>query len=1040
MVLEKQVIDIPFGGLETKTAKELVQPGQMLDLRNCDFRQPGAISKRNGMENAGSITYTVQQLMVSRNNLFVAASPLADGQDAQVLTRNEASAATSWQRDDFFTGSYLPMQVYEKEIAQPQSQEIIQTVLTQDAAVVGNYLFVGGLRLNIAGTAGVRSAGGYPFATVVDRVSGAVIFVEFVLPVIPAGSTGTIRGVRVVAQADGRVFLVLQTDAATLKMYEFVGYTTGSVTLSGPTTIDTDMNANGRWDICAVGADKWAIAYYRTAAPSIGVKIMSGTTISLSVDHAATGAATPNYAIAVCQSSGATPTLLVAWASSTGGTDHVSSQNFVIASLATSGAECAHGTPFNDVTCSGSADSGTSSQVICFNTATFTGETRRVSSIGALGPYPKMFQARGLVSKPYPIPPGHASANGYCGTYFVVMGQRNTYYMIRIPSDGAASDPSGLLHTLYPVARFFDGNGPSDPDFPFFVNASCSISYSSGSLIVPLVVDEIAIGAQLVGAGLPQVITRTAIATAELTPSFANPIADLNGIAMMANGINNQHDGEFTYEQGFAERPTILSNTSAAAGGSLSDGTYSFIAVYAWIDLAGNLQLSELSDPYSITLAFGGAVQAVTLSVRSYWLSGRVVRDVTTRGIAPQNALIFLYRTQANGTLYYLNEIQPSVAGVAAVTFAPSYLLDTLLIANRILYTTGGALQNAAPPPATSLCSNGTRLFAYQAGKDTIHFSKKYTSGEAINFCRTFTKALIPDGSVKTTLAAMDGRIIALRENSIQYFDGDGPTENGANDTFSDVRIIPSEGGCIPNTPSVTTAMGVFYKSQDGIKLLTRGLEVIDIGAPVDDFASLTLRSIVHMPEENKVYFVHTSTPDIPGVFTYDYFTKQWSRLHWTIGASTTPIAARYRGVIHAAGFGASAVNTVKSGTTYQDQGSSYSMRLETPWVKLANLQGFQRLWYINVLGTIKSNHTLTLDIFKDYSETIDQTVAFAVTGSVDTPLQFRHHYGKKCQSVKFRLSDSSQSSSFESCVLTGISLEIGLKRGVFKLPATQTV
>lgn len=52
-VLQRQIVDLRFGGLDTKTAQQLVGPGASLVLQNAEFTSPMAISKRNGYTSIG---------------------------------------------------------------------------------------------------------------------------------------------------------------------------------------------------------------------------------------------------------------------------------------------------------------------------------------------------------------------------------------------------------------------------------------------------------------------------------------------------------------------------------------------------------------------------------------------------------------------------------------------------------------------------------------------------------------------------------------------------------------------------------------------------------------------------------------------------------------------------------------------------------------------------------------------------------------------------------------------------------------------------
>ena len=57
------------------------------------------------------------------------------------------------------------------------------------------------------------------------------------------------------------------------------------------------------------------------------------------------------------------------------------------------------------------------------------------------------------------------------------------------------------------------------------------------------------------------------------------------------------------------------------------------------------------------------------------------------------------------------------------------------------------------------------------------------------------------------------------------------------------------------------------------------------------------------------------------------------------------------------------------------DPGGAYiSIRAVSPWIQLAKIQGFQRIWRVLLLGEFVSAHQLTVKFAHDFSPTFDQT------------------------------------------------------------------
>ena len=86
MALEKKTIEIPLGGLDTKTSETLVKPGSQLELENFQFDEIGALVKRYGyaaISNAitGSVNIERGYAALTHNDqvLFCGAAEESDG-------------------------------------------------------------------------------------------------------------------------------------------------------------------------------------------------------------------------------------------------------------------------------------------------------------------------------------------------------------------------------------------------------------------------------------------------------------------------------------------------------------------------------------------------------------------------------------------------------------------------------------------------------------------------------------------------------------------------------------------------------------------------------------------------------------------------------------------------------------------------------------------------------------------------------------------------------------------------------------------------
>jgi hypothetical protein len=251
------------------------------------------------------------------------------------------------------------------------------------------------------------------------------------------------------------------------------------------------------------------------------------------------------------------------------------------------------------------------------------------------------------------------------------------------------------------------------------------------------------------------------------------------------------------------------------------------------------------------------------------------------------------------------------------------------------------------------------------------------------------------------------------------------------------------------------------FQSRKGIYTLTKQYGVLYTGAPVEQYNSQTVMRGVLAADKNHVIFITDGR-----ALLFDYLFKQWSTFTNHEGTSAT----FWDGTLC---YGRTDGRVFReSDTTKSDAGSRVVMRLETAWVKLNTLQGFQRIRRAMVLGEFKSNHRLALEIAYDY-ELIRRRLIFDATSNIDTTTfgdpaspaflgdgtpfgsgtatdemgtrvyQFRAHLPKqKCQSVKFYFEDMHSVGGYlgEGYEITELMLEVGIKRGTFKIADTRSI
>jgi hypothetical protein len=143
-----------------------------------------------------------------------------------------------------------------------------------------------------------------------------------------------------------------------------------------------------------------------------------------------------------------------------------------------------------------------------------------------------------------------------------------------------------------------------------------------------------------------------------------------------------------------------------------------------------------------------------------------------------------------------------------------------------------------------------------------------------------------------------------------------------------------------------------------------------------------------------------------------------------------------------------------QNSSKFADNTTPIKMLIETGWLTLGSLQGFQRVYKALVLGDWFSEHKLQIKAAYNFNEAFTQQALIDPTPSVlspsvygkDNPYGTGTPYGgdgavyqarfdfqvQKCESVKLQISDV-QTTPGEGLSLSAITLEVGGKSGLFK-------
>lgn len=570
----------------------------------------------------------------------------------------------------------------------------------------------------------------------------------------------------------------------------------------------------------------------------------------------------------------------------------------------------------------------------------------------------------------------------------------------------------------------------------------------------------------------------------ELAPTSCYSSAEVYGIAALAAGVPSAFDGQNVSELGFTAYPTIIAGTSPTVGAMVA-GVYSYVACYEWLDAHGQIHRSAPSTPATFTAT---ATSSAVVVVAILPFTQRTQMGVNTGGtsLLPPKALpyVVIYRTQANGTIFYRVTSDPPPATAAASRGAPIVNIadgasDASIALNATLYTTGGQLGNVNPPSARICVSHRNRWWLAGCPDPTaIWPTKEVTPGEGPGFNEALD--FTATGAVRA-LASMDDKLLVFVQRGasfgLEFITGEGPTDQGTQSDWTPPQRVPTDVGATDQRGVCVGPFGCLFRAPvggptgaGGIFLLTRDLQHQYISGAVEDLlaANPVVTSMVVHPNQGRVYItcVPSETGYASGVrLVWDYQSGGvWSSdtltdpdtAQTSCGVPTAWVAQGPLGVAYYWATSAGRVYTETRGGTvagaYLDAGAWVPMTYQSAFIKPEEA-GFARFWRVlfeadclEPSGPSDFVLVLTFDgaPASYYNEPRTITGAAVATYDrfpiVDLELPVGNQKAKSIQ-ITYTESASDTGSVGAGYSIGGIVIEAGVKEGGFRnFPAAQRV
>lgn len=935
MPLPKQGFNIQLGGgLDTKTDPFQVGMESMLDLQNIRFTKDKKYIKRNGNAELDSLTQPNASSLSVLNDGLVALGPNLEAYSAN---------SNMWINK----GQLSPLSVKTQNLMVEQYSFSIcdSTVLPNGIAAV-----IGGDIDSFASIA------------VVDTSTGETLFP--VTAIFPLGSSShSCLLPRVFAI--GNFFVFTYIDITGDLVYRTIDQTT--LALGTQTTIASNLSvtlgeqfydgfvgSNNRlylaWNTSSTSID---VAYLDTSLTLSAISVISsvGAQIAITADSA-------NVWVAFCNTS--TEAAGTGLPVSTALAVHAFDLNLTSVLTSTMIATLVGITRISILSAAGLA-------TIAFEQLTVFNGTIFISSL-----FYSTCNLSGTVTGPFTIRRGVMMASR-----LFLNPNGNINILSAYGAAGNSEDVAGVQVSLNPTYFLLDLNGAilgklaqsnaQQYDAQFNTRYGITqVSVNNGVIQLPYMrADQVTSASNSTTQGDVLEILSYGISIANITQQQPIKTSEAASALVIPGMITNFYDGNSLSEMGFNVYPEFITSVYVPAAGSMSAQEYQYQITYEWTDNSGRIYKSAPSLPSVVTVTAGSG--AVDLNIATLKLSGK------------QNVRIMIYRWSVAQQEFFLVNNYPGNTQspindptVDFVTYRDG-LSDADIDGATLLYTTGGVLENIAPPASIASTVVKNRVWLLDAeDRNLLWYSKVLVEGAPIEFTDTETVFVSPStnsqmsgNDVMTTLGQMDDKLIIFAEKSIRYLVGNGPDATGANNDYGDPTLISSSIGCENQNSIAIQPNGLMFQSAIGIWLLGRDLSTNYIGAAVEKFNSSQVLAAVTVANETRCAFIQASG----NILIYDYFFGRWS----TDTGIPSIGATIYQGL-------QTMLNS--SGQVYQETPGVYLdltnpvlMRYTTPWIKFGNqLQNLQRVQHFMILGSYYSPTQLSIQMAYDFNPTIVQT------------------------------------------------------------------
>ena len=481
-----------------------------------------------------------------------------------------------------------------------------------------------------------------------------------------------------------------------------------------------------------------------------------------------------------------------------------------------------------------------------------------------------------------------------------------------------------------------------------------------------------------------------------------------------------------------APESPLVTSVNNGSGVMAPGDAHCYAIVWSVLDARGNRIRSIVSIPTAAVTVAGGhnALQLVIPQLRmtshdvvleeiyrDYYFTdpgtGNRIRSSELRKITVDqqsigDARVPLYNNPAADTATFVDTVTDAACAIGAP-----------------LYTADGTLDFFPCPPHSTGCVFGDRVFV--GGYDNrVYYSFSKVPGQALAFNQDQFFITLPTSQRVTALQPLDNRLFIFGETRIFYVDGGVDTFYSANGQ-SGGNPIPIElkfqNGCTGRAWPITQGI-VYHSSAGGLWLLTRGLENVYLGSPVED--DMTGASVldIAVDENQRIGFLTGAN-----LIVYDQVVGVWST--WPLPKPGVALAS-WRGKFVFADNEATQNTYEQTAGAYDDNGAVIQTRVKVDDIATADVHGFQVLWELAAFGEWKGAHRFNMDLTYDGADAVSETFARTFSAAL-RPYRFDTPTPRKteCSSVGIEVYDTFPDGvPSQGFALESLGLYCGVERG----------